>query len=601
MKMNKKKYGLLTGTAAIALILAACGGTDTNTDKSAAETSKESGETKAIDFETVVENEGDVIDGGTLQVALVTDSPFQGIFSQELYEDNYDANLMEFALESLFSTDDNFMISNDGAATLDFDQDAKTATITLKDGVTWSDGEPVTAEDMLYSYEVIGNKDYTGIRYDSTFTNIVGMEEYHNGETETISGITVEDDQTIKVEYLTVSPTILQAGGGIWSSAMPKHQLKDVAIADLVSSPEIRENPIGFGPFKVENIVPGESVEYSANEHYYKGKPQLDNVIVEVVPASSIVASLESGKYDLALSMPTDTYDSYKDLAGYTLLGREELSYTYVGFKLGAWDSEKGEVIPDPDAKMANKSLRQAMAYALDNDAVGQKFYSGLRSGANSLIPPVFADVHDADLEGYTYDTDKANKLLDDAGYKDVDGDDIREDPEGEKLRINFASMAGGEIAEPLAEYYMQSWQQIGLDVELTDGRLLEFNSFYDRVQADDKEIDIYQAAWGTGTDPTPSGLYGRTAEFNYSRYASEEHDELLAAIESEDAWDLDYKVDAFHKWQEFISDEAPVIPTLFRNEILPVNNRVKNYDWTYGSNFGWNTIGVTADAPLKK
>ncbi|MEG0288359.1 MAG: oligopeptide ABC transporter substrate-binding protein [Carnobacterium sp.] len=599
--MNKKKYGLLTGTAAIALILAACGGTDTNTDKSAAETSKESGETKAIDFETVVENEGDVIDGGTLQVALVTDSPFQGIFSQELYEDNYDANLMEFALESLFSTDDNFMISNDGAATLDFDQDAKTATITLKDGVTWSDGEPVTAEDMLYSYEVIGNKDYTGIRYDSTFTNIVGMEEYHNGETETISGITVEDDQTIKVEYLTVSPTILQAGGGIWSSAMPKHQLKDVAIADLVSSPEIRENPIGFGPFKVENIVPGESVEYSANEHYYKGKPQLDNVIVEVVPASSIVASLESGKYDLALSMPTDTYDSYKDLAGYTLLGREELSYTYVGFKLGAWDSEKGEVIPDPDAKMANKSLRQAMAYALDNDAVGQKFYSGLRSGANSLIPPVFADVHDADLEGYTYDTDKANKLLDDAGYKDVDGDDIREDPEGEKLTINFASMAGGEIAEPLAEYYMQSWQQIGLDVELTDGRLLEFNSFYDRVQADDKEIDIYQAAWGTGTDPTPSGLYGRTAEFNLARYATEEHDELLAAIESEDAWDLDYKVDAFHKWQEFISDEAPVIPTLFRNEILPVNNRVKNYDWTYGSNFGWNTIGVTADAPLKK
>lgn len=601
MKMNKKKYGLLTGTAALALILAACGGTDTNTDKSAAEISKESGETKAIDFETVVENEGDVIDGGTLQVALVTDSPFQGIFSQELYEDNYDANLMEFALESLFSTDDNFMISNDGAATLDFDQDAKTATITLKYGVTWSDGEPVTAEDMLYSYEVIGNKDYTGIRYDSTFTNIVGMEEYHNGETETISGITVEDDQTIKVEYLTVSPTILQAGGGIWSSAMPKHQLKDVAIADLVSSPEIRENPIGFGPFKVENIVPGESVEYSANEHYYKGKPQLDNVIVEVVPASSIVASLESGKYDLALSMPTDTYDSYKDLAGYTLLGREELSYTYVGFKLGAWDSEKGEVIPDPDAKMANKSLRQAMAYALDNDAVGQKFYSGLRSGANSLIPPVFADVHDADLEGYTYDTDKANKLLDDAGYKDVDGDDIREDPEGEKLTINFASMAGGEIAEPLAEYYMQSWQQIGLDVELTDGRLLEFNSFYDRVQADDKEIDIYQAAWGTGTDPTPSGLYGRTAEFNLARYATEEHDELLAAIESEDAWDLDYKVDAFHKWQEFISDEAPVIPTLFRNEILPVNNRVKNYDWTYGSNFGWNTIGVTADAPLKK
>ena len=80
---------------------------------------------------------------------------------------------------------------------------------------------------------------------------------------------------------------------------------------------------------------------------------------------------------------------------------------------------------------------------------------------------------HDADLKGFTQDIDKANKLLDDAGYKDVDGDGIREDKDGNKLTINFASMSGGETAQPLADYYVQQWKEIGLDVQYTTGRLI--------------------------------------------------------------------------------------------------------------------------------
>ena len=94
----------------------------------------------------------------------------------------------------------------------------------------------------------------------------------------------------------------------------------------------------------------------------------------------------------------------------------------------------------------------------------------------------------------------------------------MREDPEGEPLSINFASMSGGDIAEPLANYYIQSWRDIGLNVELTNGRLIEFNSFYDMVENDDPEIDIYQGAWGVGSDVDPSGLYGPEAPFNYTR-----------------------------------------------------------------------------------
>ena len=72
---------------------------------------------------------------------------------------------------------------------------------------------------------------------------------------------------------------------------------------------------------------------------------------------------------------------------------------------------------------------------------------------------------------------------MDDAGYKDVDDDGLREDKDGNKLTINFASMSGGETAQPLADYYIQQWKEIGLDVQYTTtGRLIEFNSFYDKL-----------------------------------------------------------------------------------------------------------------------
>lgn len=601
----KKWYKLLGLTAAASLALVACGNSDSDSETADSSSSSESGEVVAPELATTVDNEGEAIDGGTLQVGLVTASPFQGIFSWEFYEDAYDAEIMQFGFESLFGTDDDFQIDDSGKATLELDQENNKATITLKEGLQWSDGEPLTAEDVIYSYEVIGHPDYTGIRYDGTFQNVVGMEEYHSGEADTISGITQVDDVTVEIEFQEVSPSMLQAGGGVWSYAMPKHYLEDVPVAELASSEKIRSTPVGDGPFRITKVTPGESVEYEANEYYWQGEPQLDNVVVEVVPSSSIVPALENGTYDVALSMPTDLYASYAELPGYTLLGREELSYTYIGFKLGKWDAEAGEVVYDEDAKMADKSLRQAMGYAIDNDAVAQRFYNGLRSNANTVIPPVFGSfgATTEEVPGYYYDADKANQLLDDAGYVDTDNDGIREDSDGEPLQINFASMEGGETAEPIAQYYIQAWNEVGLDVQLTDGRLLEFNSFYDRIEADDENIDIYQAAWGTGSDPAPNGLYARNSAFNFTRWATEENDQFMADFTSAEAFDEEFQRNTFVEWQKYFSEEAPVIPTLFRQEVMPVNNRVKHFDYANNpaDDFGWHAVEVTADAPVSE
>src|SRR5699024_1001380 len=127
------------------------------------------------------------------------------------------------------------------------------------------------------------------------------------------------------------------------------------------------------------------------------------------------------------------------------------------------------------------------------------------------------------------------------AGYEWVDGEEFRRNPDGEEFTLNFASMSGGETAEPMAEYYLQSWQKVGLDVQLLDGKLQEFNTFYDRVGDggnDDPDVHVYMGAWSVGSDVDPTGVYGETAMFNFSRYGNDKNTELLKDGVSDEEFD---------------------------------------------------------------
>lgn len=601
----KKNWLMLSVIFAVMLVLTACNSAEKNTAQTddgnkdkPAQTDDNKVDTSSIPME--ITNEGDVIKGGTLQVALVTDSPFQGIFNWELYEDKYDSEIMKYASNVLYELDGDFLVKDTGIAKLEVDAENNKAKITIQGDVKWSDGKPLTTDDLIYPYEIIGHPDYEGVRYDDDFKNIVGAEEYHDGKADTISGIKKLDEKSIEITFKKVSPAIYSLGDGLWGYAEPKHQLESIPMKELISSDAVRKNPVTLGAFKIDKIVNGESIQLVANEHYFKGKPKIDKVVIEVVPSTSIGEALKTGKYDIATSFPTNQYDGLKNLSNVAILGRPELAYSYVGFKLGKYDKANRINIFDEKSKMNDINLRQAMAYAMDIESVTEKFYQGLRVRANSLIPPVFASYYDATLKGYNYDAEKAKQLLDKAGYKDADGDGIREDKDGKKFTIRLASMAGSDTDEAIVEYYRQNWKDVGLDVQLTTGRLIEFNSFYDKVQADDPEIDMYMAAWGTGTNPSPAGLYSEGAEFNFSRFVSPELSEMLKDIDSDKAMKPEYRAEAFSKWQNYMAEQAMVFPTFFRTEIIPVNKRVKNYNVDYANETELQNIELTADAPLK-
>ena len=530
-------------------------------------------------FPIKTSNNEPVIEGGTLQVAMVKDDPLVGVFNEVLYTDGYDGDIISTFLSSgIFEVDENFEITDTGAATLKVDAKNKKATIKIKDGIKWSDGQPLTADDVIYAYEVVGNKDYPGVRYTEESQKIVGMKEYHSGSAKNISGIKKIDDKTVEISFSQLGQSIYAVGNGLIGNALPKHYLKDIPIKDLISSDKIRIKPVTLGPYNLTKVSRGESLEFTANPYYYRGKPKINKAILQVVNSQSIVAALKTGKYDYVMSMPDSLYNNYKDLKNIETLGQQDLYYSYLSFKLGHYDKAKGENITDPNAKMADVRLRQALAYGINIEEIAQAFYFGLRQEATSSIPPVFKKYFPKDLKGYPYNPEKAKQLLDEAGYKDVNGDGYREDKNGKPFEIKMAFMSGGDVAEPLAQNYIQSWKKIGIKAVLTSGRLLAFQNFYEKVEGDSKDIDVFFGAWGVGTTLDPTSSAGRKSQLNYSRFVSEENDRLMAEILGEKSLTVpNYKAEAFKNWQKYYIGQAVEVPLMYRYKLTPVNKRLKN------------------------
>lgn len=591
MKKTTKLFALAGVTLLSASVLAACGSK-----------SSSSSETAELSFPAEVKQDGTAVAESQLKYAWVSASTSSGLLIDELTENTTDSTFGAMVDIPMFGWDGDRKLDDSGLAKAEFDVDGKKITVSLtgKD-YKWSDGEPFTIDDYIFTIKAMASKDYTGVRFDDKFLNIVGMDEFVAGTASDISGLKKVDDYTVELTVKEMSPSMMYAGGDVPSYVQPEHIYKDIPVADWESSEYSRTAKlVGMGPWKIKEIVNGESITYVPNEYYFKGTtPKTSSLKIDIVSPDTIVSEMKAGNYDIA-EMPADQLDSYKDASNLNLVGSLESSYEYISFNLGKYDEASEKNIMDENAKMNDVKLRQAIAYAIDTKTAGEKLYNGLYHPANSLIISFFGDLHDSELEGYSYDPDKANKLLDEAGYKDVDGDGIREGKDGKEFKITFAARKRTEANEALVQQYIAWWKEVGLNVELYTGRTVEINTFYDAIQANDASIDMYAGGWSTGYDPNPSGLWGETAPFNMSRFVDAENTKLLKAISSVDSFDDETNLKNYKAWQKYAAEQAFAIPTFESESITAVNKRVKNYDTKYGSasknGIALENIELTAD-----
>ena len=603
--MNGKLKKLISLFAGM-MLLVSCG--DVNGGK--ADAAKQDVNLSELEqkYPVAYKNEGEVVPVDTLKVAVVSGSPYKGIFNGFLYSSGIDNEFMQYTMNGAFPTNPDFTLVLDSDETpikVTVNPEEKTVTYKINPKFKWSNGEPVTTKDIVRTYEIVANQKYiessSSSRFNKNRKKIVGIQEYNEGKADKISGLEVIDDSTMKIHLTEVTPSVYW-GGNFISEFVNAKQFEGVPMDKIIESPALRKNPLSYGPYYIKDIVQGEKVIFEANPYYYRGEPKIKTIEMEILPPSQQVAAIKSGKYDIVFSPELNIFPEIENLDNINILARKAMYFSYLGFHVGKWDAEKNEVVTDPNSKMYDINLRRAMAYAIDNDSIAKQFYHGLAMRAPSAIAPIFTQLRNPEVDGFKIDIEKAKKILDDAGYKDVDGDGIREGKDGKPFKINLAMMSGSEIQEPLSQYYIQQWKSIGLNVELVDGRLLDFNNFYDRLKADDPAIDCFFAAFGYGSDPQQMSLFGKNSQFNKSRYTSETFEKALEAQISPEALDEAKRIEIYHNYDKVFMEELPVIPQLNKMEYIVVNKRVKEYDWKYDTDmkeFDWSKIEVTAKEPI--
>ena len=601
----KKALALISGM----LLLASCGGIN---DGGAKEAKKEAVDVSTVEsqYPSYVENEGTPVEATVLKVAVVSDSPFRGIFNGFLYSDSLDGSFMASTMNGAFPIDPDLKIILDSDETpikVSVNPEEKTVTYKINPNFKWSNGEPVTTKDIVKTYEIMANQEYItsskSLRYNKNRKAIVGIEEYNEGKADKISGLEVIDDSTMKIHLKEMTPSVYW-GGNFVPEFVNAKQFEGIPMDKITESDALRKNPLSYGPYVIKEIVQGEKVIFEANPYYYKGEPKIKRLEMEILPPSQQVAAIKAGKYDIVLKVSPEIFPELEKLDNINILTKKAGSMNYIAFKLGKWDDEKNEVVTDPNSKMYDLNLRKAIAYAIDMDAVSKQFYHGLSTPAKSQLSPLFPSLHNPEINGFKQDVEKAKQLLDEAGFKDVDGDGIREGKDGKPVKYTLAMMSGGEIAEPLAQYYIQQWKAIGLDVELLDGRLLDSKNFYNRVNGDDPAIDFCIAGIGFGTDPQQLAIFGKNAKFNISRYISDNLEAALDATVSKDAMNEEYRVKAYKDYEKVFMEEIPAVPILNKLDILVVNKRIKKYDWRPNvdgkpNTFKWSMIEVVAPQPI--
>ena len=603
--MNGKLKKLISLFAGM-MLLVSCG--DVNGGK--ADAAKQEVNLNEIEqkYPVAYKNEGEVVPVDTLKVAVVSSSPYKGIFNGFLYSSSIDNDFMQYTMDGAFPTNPDFTLVLDSDETpikVTVNPEEKTVTYKINPKFKWSNGEPVTTKDIVKTYEIVANQKYiessSSSRFNKNRKKIVGIQEYNEGKADKISGLEVIDDSTMKIHLTEITPSVYW-GGNFVSEFVNAKQFEGVPMDKIIESPALRKNPLSYGPYYIKDIVQGEKVIFEANPYYYRGEPKIKTIEMEILPPSQQVAAIKSGKYDIVFSPELNIFPEIEKLDNINILARKAMYFSYLGFHVGKWDAEKNEVVTDPNSKMYDINLKRAMAYAIDNDSIAKQFYHGLAMRAPSPIAPIFTQLRNPEVDGFKIDIEKAKKILDDAGYKDVDGDGIREGKDGKPFKINLAMMSGSEIQEPLSQYYIQQWKSIGLNVELVDGRLLDFNNFYDRLKADDPAIDCFFAAFGYGTDPQQMSLFGKNSQFNKSRYTSETFEKALEAQISPEALDEAKRIEIYHNYDKIFMEELPVAPQLNKMEYIVVNKRVKEYDWKYDTDmkgFDWSKIEVTAKEPI--
>lgn len=449
-------------------------------------------------------------------------------------------NLLLFA--GLTAHDENNKVVPGLAEEWSFDKATNTYKFTLREGLTFHDGEPLTAEDVKFTIDSIMNPDNAS-ENASNFEDVTGIKVVDDLHV----NISLKAPNTAMLDYLTI---------GI----LPKHLLEgeDMATADF------NTNPVGAGPYKLTEWNMGQSIKMEKFDDYYKDVPKIDNIEFKIVEDTDARAmQLESGEIDLAQITPK-TEDRFKDNDDYRVYEMVTADYRGImyNFNNSLWKE--------------NPELPKALSYAVDRDAIIDTVLLGL--GEKAYSPLQRSEYCNKDIEKYEYNPDKACELIESAGWsKNSDG--IYEKG-GKTLSFTINCSQGDQVRVDMAKVCAQNFKDIGVEVSVKSPAEIDWAG-----------QEAFLIGWGSPFDPDDHTykVFGTDKGANYNGYSNEKIDSILQ--EARETEDNSKRIELYKGFQQELAADPAYTFIAYVDAIYVANSNISGI--TEDTVLGHHGVGI--------
>jgi peptide/nickel transport system substrate-binding protein len=571
-------------------------------------------------FPMQTSNQNPPIEGGIKVTGIIGNGPggnFNPIFSTSAEDSTIHWEL----IPGIVSTNSSLMLSRNGLAHIEFDIEAMTATWTMTGNATWNDGHPVTLDDIVWAYEQISHPRYAelgGVRYGSSQAPLlVGIEEFRSGEADHIAGLVLSDDKRTLVMHFTDMNPGMMYGGSIWTTPSPRHRFEGIPFDDIPDHRYSRYDILGWGPWLLDNFVPGESALMVPNPDWWLGAPMLEGHVFTWMLGELRAPAMLEGTVDRIAWTPALMAD-FPDADNFQLLADVSRVLWYEGFRFGIANPDTTQWhIMDETRQVHSLPLRRAIGYAIDDVSIARYIFNGMQFPNPSVLSTFHLPFMDRQMMGFSiFDLEKAGAVLDEAGYGWASGqatrqgdNDWRTNPDGSPLVVTWAERNPlTSEAQSIWPIMIENWHAVGINVQLwndgfTDGAML--NDILS-ADSDDGEIDTFSFGFSMGFNPSPRSLWGPIQQFNRIRYVSQESYDIMNRIDSKAAFDWDYNLGVFFDWQHYFYENALAIPRRGQIVLEAVNLRVRDYslerqDGIHNVSLGANHLWrLTANQPYR-
>ena len=419
-------------------------------------------------------------------------------------------------------------------------ENGKVWEFTLRKGVRWHDGKPLTAADVKFTLENIVNPKVNAL---------------FRSQLKPLQRVGVVDETTVRIvlaEPMAALPTVL--GFNIFIT--PKHLLEGKDLNDLS---DYAQRPVGSGPFRLKETVKGSHITLDAFPEYFAGAPKLKTVVFKVIPdINTVMAQLRTGELDMAVVEATHK-EALEKVEHLAFRVSNLPSAFYVGLNNTRWP-------------FTDRQVRQAFALGLNRELAVQRVVRAGGTLATGPHAPAFGPYFNASLKPYPYDVARAKELLAQAGF--TPGPDGVLQKDGKRLAFDLMVDKGNPVREQIALFTQQSWKQLGADVRLNVEEWSVYIKKGNQLPAGDYDA---RTSWRiTSPDPDKTAEYTTGGFNNHYAYSNKEVDRLMA--EARQTIDRSKRIALYHKIQELIYQDVPVVWVYYQAEILAMNTRVRDY-----------------------